>query len=379
MESMKSFFASQKAALLDEAQAIVDRYEATGQRLTAADKAKVEGLVAQASGYRDRIKKIEDGETLRASMEVGHAHQEEAKKMTTTETKTSFSDAVIGAGFHYKHMPSVSLSAVAALGGKANVFPAVTDWNRTEPVTVSLGQDTRFLYPNLQIQDAGDAGSIQDFKQSARTLVGTVKRALDATSDKAHVDSTLAIVNEALSQFAITVDDVPNQLFESVGNLRGFLDQEARFQIQVALDSHVVSQIAAAGPAFGNTGADMITKIRNAIGEMRTLGANPDIVAINATDAAALDLLTDAGGYIFSTRRAGDASPLFDLKLVEMPGSTPPYVIDSRMLGVLYLGRMDFAVDPFTGFRKNLSTLRAETKALLHVRNIQGARRIASA
>ena len=82
----------------------------------------------------------------------------------------------------------------------------------------------------------------------------------------------------------------------------------------------------------------MITKIRTAIADMRTLGANPDLVALNATDAAALDLLSDAGGYIFSTRRAGDASPLFDLKIVEMPGATPPYVIDTRMLGVLLPG-----------------------------------------
>lgn len=48
-------------------------------------------------------------------------------------------------------------------------------------------------------------------------------------------------------------------------------------QIQVALDAHVTAQIVAATPAFGNVGADMITKIRTAIGEMRTLGANQGI------------------------------------------------------------------------------------------------------
>ena len=148
-------------------------------------------------------------------------------------------------------MPQVSLSAVAALGGKANVFPATTDWNRSEPTTVSLGQDTRFLYPNLVTQDAGDVGSIQDFRQTARKLTGTVQRTLDATSTKASVEVTLAILNEALAQFAVTINDIPNALFESVGNLPAFLDQEARLQVEKALDAHVIAQVVAALPPSG--------------------------------------------------------------------------------------------------------------------------------
>ena len=48
------------------------------------------------------------------------------------------------------------------------------------------------------------------------------------------------------------------------------------------------------------------------------------------------------------------------------------------MLGPLYLGPLRFDADPYTGFRKNLTTLRIEVKALYHVRNVQGARRIAA-
>ncbi len=55
-----------------------------------------------------------------------------------------------------------------------------------------------------------------------------------------------------------------------------------------------------------------------------------------------------------------------------------PYLIDSNMLGRLYLGTMRLDADPFTGFTKNLTTLRCEVKALFHVRNAKGARRIAA-
>ena len=53
-------------------------------------------------------------------------------------------------------------------------------------------------------------------------------------------------------------------------------------------------------------------------------------------------------------------------------------MLDSNMLGRLYLGSMRLDADPFTGFTKNLTTLRCEVKALFHVRNAKGARRIAA-
>jgi hypothetical protein len=53
-------------------------------------------------------------------------------------------------------------------------------------------------------------------------------------------------------------------------------------------------------------------------------------------------------------------------------------VVDSNMLGRLYLGTMQIDADPFTGFKKNLTTLRCEAKELFHVRDAKGARRIAT-
>ena len=51
-------------------------------------------------------------------------------------------------------------------------------------------------------------------------------------------------------------------------------------------------------------------------------------------------------------------------------------LIDPDRLGRLYLGTVRVDADPFTGFKKNLTTLRVETTALYHVRNIQGAYRV---
>jgi hypothetical protein len=102
---------------------------------------------------------------------------------------------------------------------------------------------------------------------------------------------------------------------------------------------------------------------------------------LNPSDAATLDLQADAGGFIFPTRDTGSASPLWGLRVVERigAGTEAPYLIDPQMLGRFYLGTLRFEVDPYTGFSKNLSTLRLEVKSLFHVRNAKGARRVAAA
>jgi hypothetical protein len=89
-----------------------------------------------------------------------------------------------------------------------------------------------------------------------------MQRALDAATDKATLDVTLSLVTETLVQEAILIEDVPNAVFEAVPSLQDFLNAEGRFQIMKALDSHAMSQIVAASPPFGQTGTELITKIR---------------------------------------------------------------------------------------------------------------------
>jgi hypothetical protein len=291
-----------------------------------------------------------------------------------------FGAAALAAGFSLKSQPTVQIPTRSIL--TKSTFPVVGDWQRLAPITVPLGQDRRWLYPNLATQDVNGATAIQDFRQTVRTLTGSVQRNLDATTVKANVDATLALVTENLSQFAVTVNDVPNAILESVPLMTQFLNAEGTFQVEKAIDAHVFSQIVAAAPPFGVTGTGLIAQLRNGIAAMRAEGANPTIAVVNATDAAALDLSADAGGYIFATRDVGTASPLFGLTIIERSSATnaeAAYLIDPAMLGQLFLGSAKLEADPFTGFRSNLTTLRVEVKGLFHVRNAKGARRLAVA
>ena len=293
-------------------------------------------------------------------------------------------ELVAAAGFDVKSNPSIQTSS--AWLRKAPTSPAIGDLNRTNPVTVQLGLDRRWMYPSLVRRDLGDALSIQDFVQTVRTVTGTVERSPVATTDKAILATTLTLANEAVKQLAVIMDAIPVALLESVDGMRTFFEQELRFQIEKALDAHVFAQIVASSPPFGNTGADLVARVRNGIASMRNEGADPSVLVVNPTDAVALDLYADAGGLVFGTRDTGVASPLWGLRIVEHTttlGNEPPYLLDPQMLGVLYTGSTTVDADPYTGvsganFKRNTVDIRAEVSALYHVRNNRGARRIAA-
>jgi len=310
----------------------------------------------------------------------------EIRAQTTREpdvqTRT-LADRILERGWDLKKNPSVTIPAeelVASLETRAQSLPAVSSWARLPGVIVPLGMDQRFLFPNLPTAPAGESSTVLDFKQSARTLTGTVNRVLSSVAAKATLDVTVAAVTEDIQQFAVVLAAIPNQILESIPAFTDYMNGEGQFQIAKAIDTHVLAQIVAATPAFSNVGTSTIDKVRTQIGTMRGSGANPTLLVVNPADATALDLSADAGGYVFATRDTGTASPIFGCRVIERigGGTDPMYLIDPDLLGRLYLGNMRFDADPFTGFASNTTSLRVEVNGIFHVRNVQGAYRIAA-
>jgi hypothetical protein len=216
-------------------------------------------------------------------------------------------------------------------------------------------------------------------------VVGTVERSPTATTDKAQLPVTVAVSNEAMSQVAILLDGVPVAVFNALEGFRAFADDELRFQLFKALDTHVYTKVNTSA-SFGTTGTGLIAQLRNGVAALQTAGFNPDLAVVNPTDAVALDLSVDtAGQYVFALRDTGDSSPLWRMRIIVRAGAgtEPPLLIDTSRIGVLYLGNLSIDVDPFAGlggknFAKNLVDLRAEQLALMHVRSPLAARRIAA-
>ena len=371
---------------------ISERAEAQGRALTSEERKQVQECLDQirdikaseawAEGRISDLSK-EEWEARRYREEQAELKSQiQSMNASLNSDGMSFGDAVFAQGFSLKAQPQVTIPLVTALQ-KAPTWPSVADWHTLRPTVVPMGTDRRWLYPNLVSQSVGDEAAVSDFRQTVRSLTGSVQRNLDAVTTKANVDTTLTLVSENLSQFAITVDQIPNAVLESISTARDWLNNEMQFQIQKALDAHCFSQIVASSPPFGTSGSDTISKVRNAIASMRAEVANPDLLVMNATDAAALDLSTSGTStpYLFAVREPGGASPLFGLRVIERTsaaGNEVPYLVDSNVLGRLYLGSMRIDADPFSNFTENLTTLRCELKALMHIRSAKGARRIAA-
>jgi hypothetical protein len=214
---------------------------------------------------------------------------------------------------------------------------------------------------------------------------------LGAAGSQAELDVTVELATEEARQVAVLIKEAPGAILDSISTMTAFLQTEMRFQVDTAIDAHVLAQIAAEVPDAGSSGADLIEQVRNAIAEMRAKGANPTLLVVNGSDAAALDLVSRGGDNmpVFATRATGSSSPLYGVRVVEVAQASEPLLIDPDMLGVLYQGPATFASDPYTGFRRpdqggpwrdprqhprrTSSTCGWRLCACTHVRNIDGA------
>ena len=247
---------------------------------------------------------------------------------------------------------------------------------------VEKAADRRFVYPVFQRQriDSGDLAITEYVQFGERAVTGSVERDPTDTSEKASVGLQIKLATENVRQFACVVENVPSKLFSAEPALTSFLQNELQLQVSLALDAHIVSQIQPAAPPAGQSGANLVDQVRNAVAECRALGANPTVLALNPDDAASLDLTTTGvdGMYTFATRSTGSSSPLWGLIVVESPTVADPLVIDPALLGVLYTGIGTLLTDPYSSMEKNLVRVRLEGEALFHVRDIAGCHVIAS-
>ena len=242
-----------------------------------------------------------------------------------------------------------------------------------------MAQPRQFLYPvfGRELVEDGDL-ALTDWKQvGTRKVTGDVERDPISTDPKAKLELSIELATPSLKQWAAYIDEVPSKLFSAIDAFEAFLQSELAYQLQLAVDAHCIAGILAAAPPAGETGTTLIEQARNAVAAMRGLGANPTVLALNPTDAAALDVQKSGSEgleqYIFASRDTGSASPLWGSTIVEVANLTDPLLIDPALLGVLYQGNASVLVDPFTGLDTNEVRVRVEADGLLHVRDIAGA------
>ena len=219
--------------------------------------------------------------------------------------------------------------------------------------------------------------TVLDLTQQGRVVSGNVLRDPLDTSEKATESLDVELNSESLKQVALVIPDIPNQLLESVDRFQEWLIAEAGYQLARRVDTHVLSQIAAAGPLVGNGGTGLIEQLRYGVAQMREVGAVPSIAAVSPTNSVTLDLSKDSQGQYFFALKPNGADGIWRLRIVEVPGITSTTLIDPFRLGVLYEGEATVLTDPYTGASTNKTRIREEANCLFHVRDPNGALTIA--
>jgi hypothetical protein len=219
------------------------------------------------------------------------------------------------------------------------------------------------------------AATVINLESLGRVVEGEIERDPVATTSKATLSLKTELATDPLRQFAIVAEDIPAKLFEiDELALERWLRDELHYQILRSIDVHIIARILDAAPLIGSVGPDLIAQTRNAVATMRDVGATPSVLAVNPTVAAGLDLTqNDNGDYIFAIRESGSASPLWNLRIAEVPKLANPVVIDPAMLGVWYSAGAALLGDPYTGLKENLVRIRLEGDGVFHTRNGDGA------
>ena len=370
-------------ALLAEAQTIVHGAKSAGRPMTAQERREAEGLLDQVNQLKDTAALTARVDEMNASFTASPA----TKGLGAVLLEAGLGRRPDGLGISVKGNPTVEVSSFAVFGAKVQTLPATGDVSPRPADSIEyIGRDERWMFGNMRQIGLGGDLSIRDFRQSVRTPAGTVERDPAAVTGKATLASTVTAVTTAVRQHAIIADGIPNAVLESMDGFREFADSELRFQVQKSLDAHVYTQCNASA-TFGTSGTGLVAQLRNAVTALEADGFNADLVVLNPTDAAALDLTVDAAGhYLFAVRATGDSSPLWGLKVVtrtSAAGTEPPLVVDTSRVGVLFMGTMRFDLDPFSGvsgsnFENNTTDIRCELNALMHVRSAKAARRVAA-
>jgi Phage capsid family len=371
-------------SLLADAQAIVDGAKAAGRPMTAAERQKAERLLDESNRHKDTAQLTARIDAMNFSFMAPQATRGLGDVLLAAGLAQG-PDGTTTGRLDVKASRRVEIPAFPIFGVKAPTIPAVSDLSPKPPDSIEpLGRDERFMYSAMPSVDLGTDLSIRDFRETVRTPAGTIEREPTAVTGKATLAVTVTAVNTPVKQEAIILDAIPNAVLESVASFREFANAELRFQIAKALDLHVYTAVNT-GATFGTTGATLVDKLRNAITAVQADGFTPDLAVLNPTDAAALDLTADAGGYVFPLRTTGTSSPLWGLRIVVRvgTGTEPPLVVDTSRIGALYMGAMRIDLDPFAGvsgsnFENNTSDLRCEVNVLMHVRSAKAARRVAA-
>ena len=181
----------------------------------------------------------------------------------------------------------------------------VTNMNLLQRTGGPLGADMRYAWQAVP-QQSVSAGvtSITVTQQTARTLVAgtTTIRAIDATTNKPEVSSTLDLVSIPMKQVAGVQTGIPNVYLEQP-QIETVIENDLRLSVYDGLDELVRAAIASSSNQAPSTD-NILVSIRKCITTLRASGYNPNLILLTPSASETIDTMVSgiSGGTAESPR-----------------------------------------------------------------------------
>jgi hypothetical protein len=264
--------------------------------------------------------------------------------------------------------------------GKA-IIDDVGDANPRREATIRPeGTDTRYLFPSLPTVALDGATRVDELVSTGRTLptpISQTRQGLGGTAEKPTTASATTLESFDPEMIATVSDAYPNAIVQ-LPAFRSLVNDDLAVTYREGLDAHCVEALILGAGGSGNAGDDLVEQLRKAVTAIQGEGFDPRIAALSPLDAESLDLMrvggstTGDGPFLLAPApRSQASSPLWNLEIRVVKNLPHPLVIDPAAVR-LYVGMVEFASDPYSGFTVNTTMFRYEGPALCVVRQAGG-------
>jgi len=262
-QSAKDYFKSEMERAISEAQTITETVESELRTVTPEEKAKVEGLIEQAQGFKARLVAIEDNEALRKGVQ-DISDQFNRPVEEAEQEPTSMGDAFTKSEAYRSKFGSRSGTwSTGAVEVKANVTTVLS------PIVQPGAVQGPFpiLFEARHVADLFPSGST-DSNVVPVVRETTATNAADGVAEAASKpESTLVFTqaNEPVKKIA-TFIPVSDEFFEDVSGMRSYIDNRLGQFVLDAEDGQLLT-----GAGAGNNVQGVQTRVGVQTGTLAAL------------------------------------------------------------------------------------------------------------
>jgi HK97 family phage major capsid protein len=311
----KTFLKQEVDRKLGEAEQITAKANDEGRSVTDEEKTRVESLVSEATGLKQRVQEMEDNEALRESIERMRGPVNEPVQSAPSGAKTIGEAFVKSDAFQSLH---AGFQSGALTGQWTSGAVEIDDTSLGSKATVTTGASP-IIQPDVQ------AGinpllmrrlTIADLLASGTTDSGTVRyvnetsntnAAAATTEGEPKPESTIVFgqVDEPVRKVA-TFLPVSDEMLEDVSQLRSYLDGRLRLFVEHAEEAQLLSGNGTAPNLRGllnrtgiqtaakGAGANVLDFIYTAITNIRNNAhVEPDGIVMHPTNFASIRTAKD--------------------------------------------------------------------------------------